>query len=112
MHGLLLDADLENMKLLVKMLFITYTASIQIFANLLSLSKELENERLAQLSSLFIIQVNYVLDNILMHAIEKFLHNNMCYQRTVHCKFCQVPCYSHDRRAWTVQLVTVYVPTS
>jgi len=45
MHGLLLDADLENMKLLDKMLFITYTASIQFFfANLLSLSKELENE--------------------------------------------------------------------
>jgi len=45
MHGLLLDADLENMKLLDKMLFITYTPSIQFFfANLLSLSKELENE--------------------------------------------------------------------
>ena len=41
----LIDADLENMKLLVKMLFITCTASIQFFESLLSLSKELENEK-------------------------------------------------------------------
>ena len=56
-----------------------------------------------QLSSPFNIQLNYVPDNILMHAIENFLHN-MCYQCSVHCKFYHVPCYCHDCHAWTVQL--------
>ena len=55
-----------------------------------------------QLSSPFNIQLNYVPDNILMHAIEK-LHN-MCYQCSVHCKFHHVPCDCHDCHAWTVQL--------
>ena len=35
-----------------------------------------EWKRIVQLSSLLNIQLNYVLDNILMHAIEKFLHHN------------------------------------